>query len=271
MKPEVNAGEIAVPLEMDTADALRRPGAPALEKGLDLLEALAAEPNGISQKNLAAGVGRSVGEIFRMLGVLEQRGYVARDAKTGEYGLTLRLFQLATQHPPARRLQQAALPVMEELAARVGLSCHLSMMSGAHFLTVAVAESDRPMGWSVKLGALFPFAMPYVSARVLAAFQHRRRAEVMAMLARHSGLEIAAIRPRLDAIADSGYDMAPSEMVSGLTDMSCPILDHSGQVLAALTLPFLPQRDQNGDPAVALGLLRAAAARISEQVGAATA
>lgn len=271
MKHPVNVDERTTLPEEDTADALRRPGAPALEKGLDLLEALAAEPNGISQKNLAAKVGRSVGEIFRMLGVLEQRGYVARDPKTGEYGLSLRLFQLATQHPPARRLQQAALPVMEDLAARVGLSCHLSMMSGAHFLTVAQAESNRPMGWSVKLGALFPFSMLYVSARVLTAFQRRRRDDVIAILARESGMAVEAIRPRLDAIAAAGYDMTPSEVVSGLIDMSCPVLDHSGQVLAALTLPFLPQRDQNQDPAAALALLRAAAADISQKIGAATA
>jgi hypothetical protein len=48
MKADVNADEITLPLEVDTADALRRPGAPALEKGLDLLEVLVAEPNGIS-------------------------------------------------------------------------------------------------------------------------------------------------------------------------------------------------------------------------------
>jgi DNA-binding IclR family transcriptional regulator len=271
MKADVNADEITLPLEADIADALRRPGAPALEKGLDLLEVLAAEPNGISQKNLAARVGRSVGEIFRMLGVLEQRGYVVRDAKSGEYALSLRLFQLATQHPPARRLQQAALPVMEELAEQSGLSCHLSMMSGTHFLTVAQAESSRPMGWSVKLGALFPLAMPYVSARILAAFQRRRREEVIELLARQSGLAIDAVGPRLDAIAVAGYDMAPSEVVAGLVDISAPVFDHSGQVLAALTLPFLPQLDQNRDAGVALALLRQAAASISEKIGAATA
>src|ERR1700761_4980395 len=164
------AREVNIDERMD----LRRPGAPALEKGLDLLEALAAEPNGISQKALAARVGRSVGEIFRMLGVLEQRGYVTRNPKTGEYGLSLRLFQLATQHPPSRRLQQAAVPVMEELSAQTGLSCHLSMVSGEHFIIVAQAESDRPMGWSVKLGAVFPFTMHFVSARVLGALQGER-------------------------------------------------------------------------------------------------
>jgi DNA-binding IclR family transcriptional regulator len=272
MGPGVKSEEIKASLQDDPAGASPRPGAPALEKGLDLLEALAAEPNGISQKQLAARVGRSVGEIFRMLGVLEQRGYVTRDPKTGEYGLSLRLFELATQHPPARRLQQAALPVMEELAAKVGLACHLSMVSAEHFLTVAEAESNRPMGWTVKLGALFPFSVHYVSARVLTAFQRgQRREELMAILARQSGVSAEEIRPRLDDIVAAGYDMTPSAIVDGLIDMSSPVLDHSGQALAALSLPFLPQRDQNKDPMAALALLREAAARISEKIGAATA
>jgi len=60
-----------------------QPGAPALEKGLDLLEALAGASRGLSQKQLAERVGRSVGEIFRMLVALERRGYVARDPVTG--------------------------------------------------------------------------------------------------------------------------------------------------------------------------------------------
>ena len=71
-----------------------RPGAPALDKGLDLIEALAAESGGLSQKQIAERVGRSVGEIFRMLGVLEQRGYVSRDPVTAEYTLTLQLFRV---------------------------------------------------------------------------------------------------------------------------------------------------------------------------------
>ena len=52
--------------------------APALEKGLELLEVLAAEPVGLTQKQLADHVGRSVSEIFRMLGVLQQRGYIIK-------------------------------------------------------------------------------------------------------------------------------------------------------------------------------------------------
>jgi DNA-binding IclR family transcriptional regulator len=258
MDRDVNAGD----------DGTARPGAPALEKGLDLLEALAAEPGGINQKSLAARVGRSVGEIFRMLGVLERRGYVARDPKTGEYRLTLRLFQLGTQHPPTRRLQQAALPVMEGLAAQVGLACHLSMASGEHFLILAQAEPDRPMGWTVKLGAVFPLSMHLVSARILTAFQREpRRGEMVRSMAQRDELPVEDIQMRLEGIAAAGHDLAPSETAPGLTDMSAPVLDPSGLAVAALTLPFLPQRGNTVSQAEALAALQDAAARISAQIG----
>ncbi|WP_026871318.1 IclR family transcriptional regulator [Inquilinus limosus] len=252
----------------DDRDAAAKPGAPALEKGLDLLEALAAEPGGITQKRLAERVGRSVGEIFRMLGVLERRGYVVRDPKTGEYRLTLRLFQLGTQHPPTRRLQQAALPIMERLAASVGLACHLSMASGEHFLIVAQAEPDRPMGWTVKLGAVFPLSMHLVSARILTAFQREpRRGEMVRIMAQRDVLPVDDVLARLEGIAAAGFDMAPSETAPGLTDISAPVLDPSGLAVAALTLPFLPQRGDPTSPEEALAALRDAAARITEQIG----
>jgi DNA-binding IclR family transcriptional regulator len=244
-------------------------GAPALEKGLDLLEALAAEPGGVLQKDLAARVGKSVSEIFRMLGVLQRRGYIARDAKSGAYSLTLRMFQLALHHPPTRRLQHVALPIMEALAAETGLSCHLGMPThDGQFLIVAEAEPSQPMGWVVKLGAAFPFTMQYVSARVLAAFQGGAKREEMALrLAAGSGQPKEMVMSRLEAIAAAGYDMAASELAIGLTDLSCPVLDENSQAVAALTLPFLPRFGAKAEAVDTLPALRAAAAAISSRIG----
>ena len=49
--------------------------APALEKGLDILELLSSTDAGLSLSEIARDLGRSVSEIFRMLVVLQQRGY----------------------------------------------------------------------------------------------------------------------------------------------------------------------------------------------------
>ena len=46
---------------------MRTYAVPALEKGLDLFEALAGQPEPRSQSDLARALGRSPSEIFRML------------------------------------------------------------------------------------------------------------------------------------------------------------------------------------------------------------
>src|SRR5215472_10472639 len=52
--------------------------APALEKGLDILELLGRQRDGLTKSQLARSLDRSASEIFRMLVCLEQRGYVAQ-------------------------------------------------------------------------------------------------------------------------------------------------------------------------------------------------
>ena len=65
---------------------------PALEKGLDIVETLAAAAVPQSLAELADALDRSSSELFRMLNCLERRGYVKRDGSSGKYALTLRLY-----------------------------------------------------------------------------------------------------------------------------------------------------------------------------------
>jgi hypothetical protein len=86
------------------------------------------------------------GKNFIGAAVLKRRGYVARDPATGEYTLTLKLFRIASQFPPTERLLKAALPVMEQLASRVQLSCHLTVLHGEQFMVVARVQPEWLMG-----------------------------------------------------------------------------------------------------------------------------
>ena len=244
-------------------------GAPALEKGLDLLEALASVSHGLSQRQLAERVGRSVSEIFRMLVVLERRGYVARDIKTGEYTLTLKLFRIASQFPPTERLLQAALPVMEQLARGVSLSCHLSVLHGEQFMVIARIEPEWLMGWSVKLGAVFPLTQQYASAKVLAAFQlDARRQELAENIAKFDRVSVKKVLAALDKVLSEGGNFDNNEGYSNILAFSCPILEASGRAVAALTVPLLRlEKISSSEAANITKDLRSAATAISERIG----
>src|SRR5246500_5294675 len=92
---------------------------PALEKGLDILELLANHPTGLSKSEVARRLNRTVSEIFRMLVCLEERGYISQSRDGERYRLTLRLFKLAQEHPPTKRMITEALPIMQHVAHEI--------------------------------------------------------------------------------------------------------------------------------------------------------
>lgn len=245
--------------------------APALEKGLDILELLAEQSGGISQTAIAQRLARTTTELFRMLAVLERRGYVTRQ-DDGGYRLTLRLFELAHQHPPLKRLLTVALPAMQELALATRQSNHLVVHFARRILVVAQVDSPEPMGFAVRLGAHFPFRPDRASSRVLSTFQpasaqHELIEELLTNSTR--AISAAALREELAEIARKGIYMAPSDTTQGVTDLCAPVFDQSEGAVAALTLPYLRQRDVEVSLAAARRSLLVTVQRISLALGAA--
>lgn len=243
--------------------------APALDKGLEILELLADEPGSLSQSQIAARLQRSVGEIFRVLNNLERRGYLRREPGTGGYTLTLRLFELAHRFPPTRRLLDIALPEMRRFAGVCSQSCHLVIEEGGGLLVIADVENPGPATYSIRVGARFPLARR-ASSYVLTAFQPPDR--FAQLLEATLGPDASAavrrdLERRLLAVRKRGYQEYDSETVRGIIDVSFPVLDHTGAAIAALTSSVVPARDSDPELPLIRRELGEAAARISHAIG----
>jgi DNA-binding IclR family transcriptional regulator len=75
---------------------------------------------------------------------------------------------------------------------------------------------------------------------------------------------------RLDAIRDQGYAMMPSIQISGVMNLSAPVLRPDGRALAALTVPYVHLANVPSAPDMmeTLRMIRATAARLSQLAGA---
>ncbi len=177
---------------------------PALEKGLDILELLAETAGGLGQTEIAEATGRTVGQIFRVLGVLERRGYVVRDRQSGLYSFSMMTFDLAHRHPPLRGLVSVATSPMRELAELVRQSCNLSIVDAGRVRIVAQVESPADFGYRVRVGALFP-------------------------------LETATG----EVLGGAGALTRGDPLQAGITDVVAPVRDASGATRAALTVPYV--------------------------------
>ena len=246
-----------------------RYSAPALEKGLDVLELLAAEPHGLNQQEIARRLSRTTNELFRMLDVLVRRGYLARQPDSA-YALTLRLFELAHRHPGVERLLDCAMPHMHALADQTGQSNHLCVHHDARLVVLAQAEPPEPMTCSVRQGAHFAFHDDRVSARVITAFQNREQrekhlSEVLGSR-RAAPARKRALIARLGTIQRRGYDEGPSDTINGVVDICFPIFDRFG-VIAALNIVYLKQRDSRVAIPAARQKLQVTAQAISKLLG----
>lgn len=128
---------------------------PALEKGMKILEDLAASPDPLSISELAENQGRGRNEIYRMLCCLESLGYITREESTKRYSLSLRLFQLANRYPPIERLRLVARQSLQELSNRIHESCHLCVLDGNDLSVVAQASGSERILIAFQLGARF--------------------------------------------------------------------------------------------------------------------
>lgn len=240
--------------------------APALDKGLDILELLAKATQPLSIAEISEGVGRSRGEIFRMLQVLEERDYIARPDGGSAYSLTPRLFRLGMEQPPVKNLVETAMPVMHRLASDIDQSCHLVVPSQEQIVVVARVDPPGETGLVVRVGHRRPMSHS-ASGYVLLAWQTDdiRERWFRTLLEHEPGLKRNRIDATIKEIRAAGLARIPSQVVDGVTDLSAPIIE-GNHAVCAVTIPFLERRGAKVDMDTAARRLTDAAAEISSAI-----
>lgn len=251
--------------EVGQADLDKEPRyrAPALEKGLDILELLSKVGRPMTVAMITQELGRSTGELFRMLQVLEYRGFIEQADGGNGYVATSKLFALGMAQPPVKSLLETALPVMRRLADDTEQSCHLATRAGGYISVVARMESAGFIGFSVRLGYRQPLPLTG-SGTVLYAFQPtevrtRWEAQFEPQLGEQ---DLMRFRRRADKVARQGFDQHPSAVVPGIVDISAPIV-RGDFAVAALTMPFVNKAALPVSMAEAIELVCNAAREIS--------
>lgn len=218
---------------------------PALDRGLDLLEALSASPTPQSLTDLARSLNNTPSGLFRLLTRLGTRGYVKRDPSSNRYSLTLKLFELSHTHSPVESLVRAAAKPMCELAECVEESVHLSVLTQGRLLVLLDMGSPSKVRISIEAGSQFaPIATN--SGRLLLA--HCETGELDSFLARDSDYgamtegQRAGFHRELTKIRQRGYALNRSDDRAGLQDISVLVGNPAIGQASALAIACLRPR-----------------------------
>lgn len=197
----------------------------------------------LTQKEIAQRLGRTVGEIYRMLACLVERKYIS--LIDDNYYVTMKLFVLAHNNPPTQRLLVESRPIMQYLASTLDQSCHLTVYGQGKQIVIAKVDVASGMGFSVRVGAELDLIVS-ASGRVLIAFQENGTQALFIKEAKRRApkLDYPDFLGCLENIRTRGFESAPSVQIRGLHAVAFPVLDTQGHAIAALTVPYAERIDE---------------------------
>ncbi|HSL51000.1 MAG TPA: IclR family transcriptional regulator [Candidatus Deferrimicrobiaceae bacterium] len=229
-------------------------------RAMQVLEALAISRDGSSVKDLSRAIGCGKGTISKMLGTLERRHYVRRDAASGRFSLTWRLLALAFGHADQAGMPRVFLPVLQELADETDELVQLAVVDGDQVLFVAKAEGR---GQTIRLlplvGLWAPLHATAAGKLWLSTLPARELARVLGRrlpaVAPKTITSIETLRRELERVRAAGYALADEELAEGGRAIAAPIT-REGVMVGAVAL---------SGPAYRLSLerLRALAGRVT--------
>ena len=242
-----------------------------VSRTVEVLKALAEAPEGVGVTRLAERLSESPSTIHRLLVALMEHDYVARNPDR-RYRLGVGVQGLAFAFQRKDRMVMLAKPYLSKVVADTRESVFLSEQIGDDVICVASAESPGLLTFFMRLGRRTPYHAG-ASARAILAFKPTSEqlrllsAQRLERYTPRTPSSISAARAALDATRARGYAVCDEEMEIGVTAVSVPIVDATGNVGASLTI-VAPQ-DRLAEPArhEAAELLSSVSRSISTELG----
>jgi DNA-binding IclR family transcriptional regulator len=208
----------------------------SLERAIDVLEVLDGSRHALRLSDIARRAGLPVATTQRILGVLESRGRVEREA--GGYRPGVGLIFGAHAYLTSSPLITAARPVLQDLAAETGLTASLFRRVGWSRVVLARVEGHRTLRYQLPVGERLPLHLG--AGKAIAAWLSAE--ELDAFLAQAgelvgSGgapLDHDRFRAELARSRARGYSRAQGERVPGAASVAAPVVDPDGAVIGAV-------------------------------------
>src|SRR6185436_8386025 len=216
-------------------------GTAALEKALDVLDAVGSSRTGLSQVELAARLGLPRTTLYRLLGTLVGRGLLRRDPMRRVYCLGQRCLEYARNSYAMPDLVAASVAELRALRDISGETTYLAALDGLEVVSLERCDGAHSQRSHTEPGQRKPLHCTSQGKAILAALPPQRRDAIV------KEIELQALTPRtitdrrrlqaeLKLTATRGWSIDDEEIVPGVRCCGAPIIDPLGQVRGAISI-----------------------------------
>lgn len=195
---------------------------------------------------LAKHLGLAKSTVHRLATTLIEARLLEQNPQTSKYRLGLAVFELGACVANQKDVSKVSIPYLEELMERTGETVHLAILDENEVLYINKIESRQTIRMFSRVGRRGPVYCTGVG-KVLLAFQPQERIEevIAAGLVAHTAHTIVdpdKLRACLNKVRADGYAIDDQEIEIDLRCIAAPVRDHSGNVIASISVAGPSQR-----------------------------
>jgi DNA-binding IclR family transcriptional regulator len=212
---------------------------PALDRALTILELLALHPNGMRMRELADRLSFPPNSVFRITGVLEQRGYLFREGTDMRYRLSRKLLSLGYAAIGEDKLIQHSLEIMQQVRDGTQETVLVGVRADLQGVVLEQVASTQPVKFLVDPGTHFPLHTSAPGKVLVAFLPEAERESVLARIeyTRYTDQTLdsrSKFEAELRTVWEAGYALDCGEQIEGLRCVGAPIFNHRGYPIAAI-------------------------------------
>ena len=210
--------------------------------------------------------------VHEITSTLLATGILEKDSDRNKYSLGLKLFELGKQAQANLEISKVAIPSLRSLHEQFDETVHLTVLDRKEVLYIECFESTKQLRTYSVIGIRAPLHCTAVGKAILAYLDDGEVEEII----RSMGLprftqNTITDRERLNAevrkIRDSGFATDVMEHEEGVCCVGAPVRNHTGQVVASISVSGPSQRMTAARIEEIAPLVMERAAEISRRVG----
>jgi len=193
---------------------------------------------GVNAISRQVGIHKST--VSRLPSALSREGFVEQNPESGKWRLGLGLLGLAGAVLARIDLRKAALIPLRTLVSVTQETINMTVLDGKECVNVESIYSPKPIQYAGRLGRRTPLHCTSTGKVLLAYLSLEERKAVLpeTLLActKNTIVDRLSLEQVLERVREQGYAIAHGEFEEGLSAIAAPIRDHTGRVVATVSI-----------------------------------
>jgi IclR family transcriptional regulator, KDG regulon repressor len=212
-----------------------------LERAFKVLDAYSQNGQEPSVSELISKLRIPKSTVHRLINILERHGYLEHSPITRRYHLGSKLVELGMHALGKLDLGNTTTPHLQWLVEQTGETAHLGVLRGGEIISLFHAQGRHVLRPPSTVGRRIPAYCTSLGKAIIAFLPDEEANRlidtfVYKPFTTKTITGAALLRAELKRVRGVGYALDNEEFEEGLKCMGAPIRDHSGRVIAAISI-----------------------------------